>query len=399
MHHNRLYRRALMLGLACALLLPASAQAQFHLVSRKSIAITVAAPDQAGAEVVESHYIDRVGSSAFDRIGLHRLLAAGAGTQGPVLLFLPGTNMNGELPLTDPSHWLPLFLALHGVDVWSLDYRTHFVPPDTPPASLAALRKWNIALFGDDIGRAAAFIAQATGRPLLFVAGFSRGAQFAYLFAASHPGQVQGLIILDGYLFHRVPGGNARARSPRRYVDDIGGGKLTWDKRKALLEAVVSQPQGPAPLPQFHTAAENLAHVVYSAAAFGGHGGLANPQGGFSDPVVLARVLLTYDRYWPAVQDQEEALSAQLRSSLAAARIPVIAFSSTNIAPQWPTRVWQSATGSGGQVDVTVLSGWGHLDVLCGTRAQARVYEPILKFIRQHAESAGNHPRSDSPLP
>ena len=38
---------------------------------------------------------------------------------------------------------------------------------------------------------------------------------------------------------------------------------------------------------------------------FGGHGGLANPAGGHSDAVVLARMLIGYDRYWPTVQDYE----------------------------------------------------------------------------------------------
>src|SRR5580704_11580163 len=81
--------------------------------------------------VTESIFESVRGPSAFDRIGLHRL-TANSKAMGPVLLFLPGTNMNGVIPMRDPRHWLPLYLALHGVDVWALDYRTHFIPPDTP---------------------------------------------------------------------------------------------------------------------------------------------------------------------------------------------------------------------------------------------------------------------------
>jgi hypothetical protein len=39
----------------------------------------------------------------------------------------------------------------------------------------------------------------------------------------------------------------------------------------------------------------------------------------------------------------------------------------------------------GAEPAVIVLSGWGHLDVLCGTHAEARVYAPILAWLRRGA--------------
>src|SRR5260370_21864897 len=79
------------------------------------------------------------GSSPFDRIALHRV------TLGPnppvqpnlVMLYLPGTNMNGEVAIDDPRYSLPLFTASHGVHFWPLDYRTHFVPPAPSASALA----------------------------------------------------------------------------------------------------------------------------------------------------------------------------------------------------------------------------------------------------------------------
>jgi pimeloyl-ACP methyl ester carboxylesterase len=217
------------------------------------------------------------------------------------------------------------------------------------------------------------------------VAGFSRGAGFAYLFAALHPQRVAGLVILDGFIAR----GPVRAMPAGRVADDIGGHHLTYDKRRVLMEAVIRDPGGPAPLPKYKTAAENLEQVVYHAdGLFGGHGGLANPQGGFSDPSVLARVLIGYDRWWPAVQDYEgydNPFDASALARLKTSKIPVFAFASTNISTRWPAMVAESAAATG-STDVTVkrLAGWGHLDVICGTHAEREVYAPLLTWLRRH---------------
>jgi pimeloyl-ACP methyl ester carboxylesterase len=341
--------------------------------------------------ITETSWISVRGKSDFDRIGLHRL-AAGSNPGGPLVLYLPGTNMNGELPLTDPRHWLPLYLAVNGADVWSIDYRTHFIPPQTPQEQLAELRGWTDGLFVSDIEAAVDFILATTGRRRLFLAGFSRGAAFAYLYAAAHPEKVGGLVILDGFILRPGKMGGLKEQPTRVYATDIGGRSLTYDKRKALLELVIRDPNAPAPIPKYRTAGDNLEHVVYESKAFGGRGGLANPFGGFSDPMTLARVLIAYDRYWPAVQDQENPLTPGLSRALMASKIPVLAFASTNIAPRWPELVKSSASETGAKPEVVVLSGWGHLDVLCGTHAEARVYAPALAWLRQHAEEAESGP-------
>lgn len=324
------------------------------------------------------------GPSPFDRIALH-LYSHGAhppSHPGIVMLYLPGTNMNGEVSVIDLHHSLPLFMADHGVDFWALDYRTHFIPPTTPVADLSELKGWTNELFESDIEAAADFVMRTTGRAQIFVAGFSRGVSFAYLFAARHPHEVEGLVLFDGSI---PPAGVDTKPAPKRYADDVAGAHLTYDKRKALMEAVIANPDGPAPIPKYKTARENLEQVVYGAGGiFGGHGGLANPAGGYSDAVVLARMLIDYDRYWPTVQDYENPFTPADLQQLGASQIPVIAFSSSNIGGQWPAHVAQSAASTGSQ-DVTVktLQGWGHLDVICGTHAEAQVFTPALLLLRR----------------
>ncbi len=334
--------------------------------------------------IYEWHFVAKRGLSAFDRIGLHRIANGPFEPTHPgiVMLYLPGTNMNGEVTIDDPRYSMPVYLAAHGVDVWAMDYRTHFVPSDTPPEKLVVMTGWTNRVFEGDIEAAAAFVREKTHAEKLFIAGFSRGASFAYLFAATHPQNVAGIVILDGF----IPRGPAAAMPAGRVADDIGGRHLTYHKRQVLLEAVIRDPGGPAPLTKYKTAAENLEHVVYGAdGVFGGHGGLANPQGGFSDPSVLARVLIGYDRWWPAVQNYDNPFDASALARLNVSKIPVIAFASTNISSQWPSMVTDSAAATG-SADVTVkrLAGWGHLDVICGTHAEREVYAPLLAWLRRH---------------
>jgi pimeloyl-ACP methyl ester carboxylesterase len=337
-------------------------------------------------QVYEWRFQARRGSSPFDRIGLHRIDRPSAKAEA-VVLFLPGQFMNGEVVIDNPRYSFGLYLAKHDIDFWALDYRTHFIPPATPQAKLTELKGWTDDLFESDIDAAVRFVLSKTGSKQLYLAGFSHGATLAYLYATLHPGTVAGLIILDG----AIPTRKAGQPPPDHYADDVGGRNLTYKKRQALLEAVIRDPKGPAPLSKYKTASENLAGVVYGSNAFGGHGGLANPQGGFSDPVVLAHALIKYDRYWPTVQDYENPFTSPRLGALGSSGIPVLAFASTKISKSWTDAVTQSALMTG-TVDALAipLKGWGHLDVLYGNRAHWNVYGETLTWIRQHLTSAAD---------
>ncbi|MBV8453891.1 MAG: hypothetical protein JOZ29_16700, partial [Deltaproteobacteria bacterium] len=72
-------------------------------------------------------------------------------------------------------------------------------------------------------------------------------------------------------------------------------------------------------------------------------------------------------------------------------KIPVFAFSSTNIAPYWAQGVAKSAASTGSRdVTVKILSNWGHLDVICGTHAEHQVFAPVLLWLKQHSQAASD---------
>ena len=334
--------------------------------------------------VYEWRFEDVRGTSRFDKIGLHRVAIGKTPPENPelVILYLPGTNMNGIVAPDDVKHSLTLYLASHGVDFWAMDYRTHYIAPETSQSDLKELKGWTYDLFESDIDEAVKFVRAHTHRGKIFLVGFSRGVTNEYLYAALHPENVQGIIALDGGIMPRAP-----EQPPADvYADDVGGAHLTYDKRKTLMEMVIANPDGPAPIPKYKTARENLEHVVYDAGgAFGGHGGLANPQGGKSDAVELAKLLISYDRYWPTVQDFENPFTPERLAALKKSQVPVMAVSSTNIALEWPSRVEQSAHSTGADdVSFTKLDGTGHIDVLCGNESEGMVFAPALEFIKRH---------------
>jgi pimeloyl-ACP methyl ester carboxylesterase len=306
----------------------------------------------------------------FDRIGLHRL-AACEGATGPVVLYLPGMHMNGELPIVDPRYDLRVYLAAAGVRTWGLDYRTHAVPAQASPDDLGTLRRWTSEVFVDDAAWAAGFVRGADRGPF-YLAGFSRGAAFAYELASRADQGLAGLVILDGMAGSGGAGDGARGGP----AIDVGGSRLPFPERERLLSAVIGDPRAPSPMPGFPSAGTALAELLYSAPSFGGHGGLSSARDGTSDVQIVATLLRSYDRWWPRAALDAPAPERPKRP------IPVLAFASTNMGPAWVERVRASA-GAYGEESAAVreLPLYGHLDVLVARRAAQDVFEPARAWI------------------
>jgi pimeloyl-ACP methyl ester carboxylesterase len=307
--------------------------------------------------------------SLVDRIGLRRLALCG-GAGGPVVLFLPGMHMNGEVATTDARYDLRLYLAQAGIRAWSLDYRTHNIPADASQEQLQALAGWSRSIFLKDADWAAAFVRGADPGPL-YLAGFSYGAGLAYGLASSGDQPIAGLIIIDG-----VPSGNDRAQDSGGSAIDVAGSRLPYADRQRLLRAVIASPNGPSPVGGYATAGAALADIVYTSPAFGGEGGLSAARNGVSDVRVLAQLLDAEDRWWPRAASDGSGASGPRH------KLPVIAFASGNMGPAWITQVTDGAKRFGGdKTTVRDVPLHGHLDMLVGRLAASEVYEPTRRWL------------------
>ncbi len=355
------------------------------------------APVRAGADVRETRWTQaRPPGGAFDRIQVHRYRSADPTVA--TLLYLPGTNMNGEVALADSDHNLWLFLARRGVDVFTLDYRTHSVP-NAGLADLSFMRDWGLAAFVDDARSAAALAHRETGRSRVFVAGFSRGVSLAWAFAATEPPDgVAGLIALDGGFKSHAPRNQYDLAAERTaweakgtWASDVAG-QLGWETRQKMMTAAAADPRGPALDAKYSSIGEQVSQILYGA---WGPGGLANPVDGLSRPQVLATLLEGYDRYYPTVQDVEGRSIADrdddpatpLDDAWGEMKTPVLYFGSTGMGGDFLLNGIYSASKSGSpDVTLNVLEKYGHLDVVAGDRARTEVFEPILVWITKRAK-------------
>ena len=370
--------------------------------------------EHAGGRVVESVWtLERPGSGHRETIRLHRYAAPDRSPGGPVLLYLPGTNMNGVAVAREPRHSLLLALPLAGIPVYAIDYRTHAVGAQELPDS-RFMRRWTSAVFVEDASEALRFAASDAGVQRVFVAGFSRGVSLAYSLASQRDAghlettrRVAGLVLLDGS-YKRAPrhvpqeppdsvAALERLEHSGAFASDVAAG-IGWETRASLMQAAAADPGGPAlpgPLQDESTVGTQVARLLYRAWR---PGGLANPieraGDGVSRVEVLARLLAGYDRYYPAVQDvdgAELAAVADASSSLDDAwgelDIPILNFVSSGMGPDWVLDSTFSAVESGSRdVSLVLLEGYGHLDVLVSERSEAEVFDRMASWMRDRRE-------------
>ncbi len=172
------------------------------------------------ADVYHYSYLIKVGATPNAQVRIHRVVRELAPwkprSSASSVLLLHGdfatftTNFASALTgaARPPSGGLAPYLAAKGVDVWGLDRRWTTVKADATDVSDFAGMTFSAEL--DDIGRALAF-ARATrtvggsGHDRMILAGFSRGGQLAYEYAARESQlpagkqHLRGLIPLDVY--------------------------------------------------------------------------------------------------------------------------------------------------------------------------------------------------------
>lgn len=350
------------------------------------------APVTGTADVRETRWeTSRPPGGAYDHIRVHRYRTAGPAKAA--LLYLPGTNMNGQVALRDEDHNLWIFLARRGVEVYALDYRTAF-PLSSGVADLGFMAEWTVDAFTEDIRAAAALARKESGRAKLFVSGFSRGAFFAYAYAGVEPDGVAGLVILDGpFKNHAAAAFDRGAEMAKVKASGWGSdvsGPMGWENREKLLGAAADNPAGAALDPKFSTVGDQVSDLLYNA---WGPGGLTNTRKQTKVQNV-SRLLVGYDRWYPAIQTVEGRAIASMADdpdtkvddNFGKWTVPVLFFGSTGMGADFLLNGIYSAAKSGSKdVTLNVLEGYGHLDIVVGEKARADVFEPTLAWILERA--------------
>jgi acetyl esterase/lipase len=341
---------------------------------------------------------------SYDYIALRRIVQTSdqGGPRKPVLFFLPGAHFHGEIVIPDERYDLRLYLANRGIETWTLDYRTHFIPREQIFDS-RFMQNWTTEVFVEDAAVAADFVQQTSGQQKFFVGGYSRGAAFAALMAARYGrGNLLGLILLDGYVLDppdEDPLYRQRPETPSWFADDLEARYVPYKRWMKILQDTLADPNGPDFLPEhvFENRTEALAHFLYVNATFGAEGGLSNARGGYADIAVLARVFLNEDRYWPRAQNHGgfnfkrhlAGATFDYETALGAMNVPILAFASGNMDKAgipWAERVqYMTQVTKASDTQFQLLEDWGHLDVLFGTNAAPEVFQPLLAWIKQRA--------------
>jgi pimeloyl-ACP methyl ester carboxylesterase len=142
----------------------------------------------------------------YDKIGLHRLAKVGLNPKG-VVFVLPGVYGSGQSLISNPPsssftitenmsqcyYW-----ANRGYDVYSIDYRRHFIPADMNSSQLTFITDWGLEQMMNDIKEAVDKSKEVSGTAKVFLAGMSMGGSWAQYYAARYWQQdLRGIILLD----------------------------------------------------------------------------------------------------------------------------------------------------------------------------------------------------------
>ena len=145
-------------------------------------------------------------NGSYDKIGLHRLVKTGITPKG-VVFMLPGLYGSGERLVSNPAtdsftktenmsqctYW-----ANRGFDVYTIDFRNHFVPVNFNKSQLAFMADWGMDQFISDIKEAVDKAKEVSGAQKVFMGGSSWGGILTQIYAAKYWQQdLRGLILLD----------------------------------------------------------------------------------------------------------------------------------------------------------------------------------------------------------
>ncbi|VUT25315.1 MAG: Alpha/beta hydrolase family protein [Candidatus Methanolliviera sp. GoM_oil] len=406
--------------------------------------------------------MDRPPYGQCDKIALRRLVKKGGQPKGVVFIF-PGTWSNGEAIISEDHYDLYLksinadaekvneiknmlgrhsickYLALKGFDVYSMDYRTHFVPKTYGPKDIKFMKDWGWKMYMGDMKLAVDKAKEVSGEDKIFLGGESFGGLAAMNYASQYGSDgLKGIILLDGGTGgknHRLvpvplPVGlletGAYGMMGMYALDQkmtANMGPLVDGLMSSAAKTVFNIPhfsevlkhglEHPLDLPKDPVTGKLLEPTIdpNTGKPFAnyiewinnrldrmGLDGLMGVLYNYIDAVPLALTLQTYDRYWP-LQVYLEYASDISRPGYESdggiwnrdyynyyahykeIDVPMITFISKLGLTAW------GPSGPGiKNTDVTnsTFPDWGHLDIYMGIYNEEKVNEPVYQWLMEH---------------
>jgi pimeloyl-ACP methyl ester carboxylesterase len=372
----------------------------------------------------------------YDRIRVHRYVKeprndkAIPGRPAPdhrkVLFIINGTwGQEGNRRQSEESD--TGFFPQQGYDVWTMDFRTSFVPNMAydqfeelgESEGLQSTANWTYGVFREDIKAAVEFAKGVARTDKLFMAGRSRGGTQLFIYSAKYASDLKGMIGLDGGPIYRNVDNPATQRSEAEfqatmqafragaagplltevggYADGQLGGALPY-ARAAVgrpLPSAAELPFGPPPDgSEIKTIADLAAYDSYYAWGAGRVTNVYTPYPGgngetYMDKESLLSGRAIYTRYWPQVQNVEGSFLTGYANNpyldyddTEHVTVPVLFFVGELGCPNGACLNLPRPHSTGSD-DFTVnyLPGYGHLDVYYGTHAVDDVKRPMLEWM------------------
>jgi pimeloyl-ACP methyl ester carboxylesterase len=378
------------------------------------------------------HYVwetERPPYGPFDKIALHRLVRETwnwgmipdrpAPEKRKVIFIIPGTWSRGSSKLTDERHSLNIYLANNRYDVYSMDFRTAYVPNfaydqfESYGIDVNSTADWTYGVFREDIKACVEKSKRISRAKKLFLAGRSRGGTQMFIYASKYWKQdLKGLISLDGG--GKITPPSSTPLTEEQYntlvadfnangvlLTEVSGyeqahyagevpyalntpGFESLDDYADYVQSIYSwAPPPPSPLETVSDAVAYGAHYAW------GEGKVTNYYGGFIELDILIKVESNFTRYWPEIQniegDQLNAYSGDdcpfLDYDDNLANLPMIAFLSELFCPDGLCLYLPDNKTLSDDVTFYYLPGYGHLDVYVGVNSISDVKQPLLEWM------------------
>jgi pimeloyl-ACP methyl ester carboxylesterase len=291
---------------------------------------------------------------------------------------------------------LPIYLANRNFDVYSMDYRTHFVPINLSASQLSFMANWGWTQWIGDIKQAVDEIKEVSGAQKIYMGGESFGGIAAMNYASMYWNEdLKGLILLDpaamglpyGVLGVKNPSPTNKYNLTAAIVKMNATGTWATEADGGALFTFKEADRDPsAPYPNY----PNITAYLEAAIYWGwGAGGISNIYGGYGNASVMIHICATFDRYWPNRLGNETTAYTDWTSCpyvtydfddhYGNIDVPLFVFQSQNFG----NRTYGPFKHGIASPDFAriVLIGYGHLDVFAGNYITEDVNDPIYQWL------------------